>query len=65
MDHSGKVSKEVANKLALDQYEIYRNHRLVIEAKKEARQDDNILKAIEEKIGKKNKARKGKQGKKN
>lgn len=55
---AGKVSKVVADQLAIDQYEIYHQNRLAQEAKQEALEDDRVLKAIETKISKK---RKGKQ----
>jgi hypothetical protein len=53
LNSPGKVSKEVADQLALDQYEIYHRHRLAAEAEQEAREDDRALKRIQEKIEKK------------
>ncbi len=50
--NAGKISKEVADALALEQYEIFHHHRLTGEARQESLDDDNALKAIEEKITK-------------
>ena len=58
LTNAGKVSKAIADQLALDQYEIYHQNRLTREAQQEALEDDKALKAIETKISKK---RKGKQ----
>ena len=58
LTNAGKVSKVVADQLALDQYEIYHQNRLAQDAEQEALEDDKALKAIETKIRKK---RKGKQ----
>ena len=52
LDNPGKVRKEVADKLALEQYEIYHQHRLAREARQEALQDDRELKQIQNKIQK-------------
>jgi hypothetical protein len=49
---SGKVSKEVADALALEQYEIFNRNRLAVEAEQEAIADDNDLKQIQSKIEK-------------
>lgn len=57
LTNAGKVSKAVADQLALDQYEIYHQNRLEKEAEKEVLEDDKILKAIETKISKKRKKR--------
>ena len=58
LTNAGKVSKAIADQLALDQYEIYHQNRLAQDAEQEALEDDKALKAIETKIRKK---RKGKQ----
>lgn len=55
LNNPGKVSKEVADKLALDQYEIYHQHRMAMEARQEALEDDRELKRIQNKIEKKKK----------
>lgn len=47
---AGKVTKEIADKLALEQYEIFSRHRLAKEAETEALADDAALKSIEQKI---------------
>lgn len=52
LNNPGKVRKEVADKLALEQYEVYRQHRLAREARQEALQDDKELKQIQNKIQK-------------
>src|SRR3989338_8278610 len=41
LNNPGKVSKEVADQLALGQYEIFNRHRLAMETRQEALQDDN------------------------
>ena len=53
LKNSGKVSKEVADNLAIEHYEIFNAHRLKIEAKQEAIADDKELKQIQNKIEKK------------
>lgn len=53
LDNPGKVSKEVADRLALERYEAFSQHRLSIEAKQEAIVDDKELKQIQGKIEKK------------
>lgn len=53
LDNPGRVSKEIADKLALEQYEIFNQHRLDLEAKQEAFEDDRELKQIQNKIEKK------------
>ena len=53
LDHAGKVTKEIADKLALEQYEIFNKHRLALEAETESLTDDAALKAIEQNIAKK------------
>ncbi|MBF0492315.1 MAG: virulence RhuM family protein [Deltaproteobacteria bacterium] len=52
LNNSGKVAKAVADQLALHQYEIYHQNRLLQESKQEAFEDDKDLKAIETKVGK-------------
>lgn len=47
LSNPGKVTKEVAEKLALNQYAIYHKHRLGVEAAAESLVDDAELKAIE------------------
>ena len=53
LDNAGKVTKEIADKLALDQYDIYSRHRLKKEAEMGNLADDEELKAIEKRIEKK------------
>lgn len=53
LDNAGKVTKAVADKLALEQYEIFDKHRLSLEAAAESLADDAALKAIEQNIAKK------------
>lgn len=53
LDNPGKVSKEVADKLALERYEIFNQHRLSLDAKQEAMADDKELQQIQIKIEKK------------
>ena len=57
LTNAGKVTKEVANKLALDRYEIFNRNRLAIEAEEEALADDEELKKIEKAIERKKKQR--------
>ena len=40
LKNAGKVTKEVADKLALEQYDTFHKHRLAQEAEQEARADD-------------------------
>jgi hypothetical protein len=49
LEHPGKVSKAVADQLALEQYEIFHQHRLTEEARQETLTDDAELKRILEK----------------
>lgn len=53
LDNPGKVSKEVADNLALEHYETFNQHRLAIEVKQEALADDRELKQIQSRIEKK------------
>jgi hypothetical protein len=57
LTNAGKVTKEVASKLALDRYEIFNRNRLAIEAEEEALADDEELKKIESAIERKKKQR--------
>jgi len=61
LTNAGKVTKEVADKLALDQYETFHHNRLANEARNEALADDEELKKIEAAIerGKKRRRRDG------
>ena len=49
LTNAGKVSKAVADQLALEQYEIFQQHRLIVEAEREALTDDAELKRYLEK----------------
>ena len=53
LDNAGKVTKEIADRLALEQYEIYDKNRLALEAAAESLADDAALKTIEQNIAKK------------
>ena len=53
LTNAGKVSKAIADQLALDQYEIYHQNRLTQAVEQEALEDDEALKNIETKISKK------------
>ena len=53
LDNAGKVTKEIADTLALEQYEIFDKHRLALEAEAESLADDAALKSIEKNIAKK------------
>ena len=55
MNNAGKVAKEVADSLALEQYERFNAKRLKKEAKVEMLADDAEFKKIEEKIKKSSK----------
>ena len=44
LTNAGKVSKVVADQLALEQYDIFHQHRLMVEAEREALADDAELK---------------------
>ncbi len=44
LSNAGKVSKAVAEQLALEQYEIFHQHRLAVEAERESLADDEELK---------------------
>jgi len=60
LSNSGKVSKKVADELAIKRYEIYHQRRLTAEAQQEAIEDDNELKRIQKKIEKKRRKDNGK-----
>ncbi len=51
--NSGKVSKKVADELAIKRYGIYHKRRLTTEAQQEAIEDDNELKLVQKKLEKK------------
>lgn len=53
LTNPGKVSKAVAGSLAIEQYEIFHQYRLAIEAKEEALADDEALRHIESVIERK------------
>ena len=55
LNNSGKVSKDVADKLAFSEYEKFNQKRLEKEAEKDALNDDADLKVIENKIEKRSK----------
>lgn len=46
LENAGKISKEVADMLALEQYETFNRHRLAVEAEAEMLSDEEELKAI-------------------
>jgi len=58
LNNAGKIAKEIADNLALKQYERFNEKRLKKEAKVEALADDAEFKKIEEKIKKSSKKRK-------
>ncbi|MCX5667219.1 MAG: virulence RhuM family protein [Candidatus Omnitrophica bacterium] len=60
LEHAGTVTKEVAEALALEQYEMFIQHRLRCEARAESLTDDAALKAIENTV--KKRIRKKKKG---
>lgn len=53
LTNAGKMTKAVADQLALDQYEIFCQNRLLKEAEEESREDNKILQSLESKIRKK------------
>lgn len=57
LTNAGKITREIADKLALEQYETFNRNRLAIEAKEEALADDEELKKIESAIERKKKQR--------
>ncbi|MDV2990199.1 MAG: virulence RhuM family protein [Dehalogenimonas sp.] len=50
LNNPGRIAKEIADKLAVEQYEIFNNHRLTMEATAETMADDAELKSIEKQI---------------
>ncbi len=60
LSHSGKVSKEIADTLALEHYEVFDRHRLTAEAKQEVLTDDRELRLLAKRIDKKSKKKPGK-----
>lgn len=60
LQNAGRVSRELAEKLALEHYETYNQHRLAQEAEQESLVDDKELKQIEKQIEKPSKARRRK-----
>jgi hypothetical protein len=50
LHNAGKVSKAIADKLAVEQYEIYNKHRLAEETRREALEDDEELARLESRI---------------
>ena len=50
LQNAGKISKAVADKLAGDQYDIFHQHRLTEEARKEALADDEELIRIKKQV---------------
>jgi len=57
LTNAGKVTKEIADNLALEHYEVFNRNRLAIEAKEESVADDEELKKIESAIERKKKQR--------
>ena len=50
LKNAGAVEKEVADKLALEQYKIFNRHRLQKEAQEEALTDDEVLKIMKKSL---------------
>jgi hypothetical protein len=50
LQNAGKVSKAVADQLAVKQYELYHEHRLAEEARQEALEDDKELARLESRL---------------
>jgi len=59
LEHAGTVTKEVADALALEQYEAFHKQRLKDEAEAEALADDETLNEIEQKVAKRLPKKKG------
>jgi len=55
LTNPGKIAKEVADSLALEQYKIFSEKRLQIEAQEENQKENEELKSIEQKIVKRKK----------
>ncbi len=53
LENAGKISKEVADTLAMRQYEAFNHHRLTIETESETLSDDETLKELEKVMKKK------------
>ncbi|MEN8264708.1 MAG: virulence RhuM family protein [Nitrospirota bacterium] len=60
LQNAGKVSREIAEKLAVEHYETFNHYRLNQEAEQEALADDEELKQIEKQIERPSKGRKKK-----
>ncbi len=58
LENAGKVSKIVADQLAIDQYELFNKNQLIVEAKLASLEDEATLKSIETKISKMKKHKK-------
>ncbi|GJQ46795.1 MAG: hypothetical protein JETCAE04_25490 [Candidatus Jettenia caeni] len=52
LEHAGTVTKEVADALALEHYEVFNKNRLKSEAEAETLADDEALKMIEQEAAK-------------
>lgn len=59
LGHAGTVTKEVADALALEHYEVFNKHRLKSEAEAETLADDEALKMIEQKAARRLSGKKG------
>ena len=59
LQHSGKVSKEVADVLAFEKYEVFNKKRIALETKQEALADDRELRQITKRIEKKYRKKNG------
>jgi len=59
LEHAGTVTKEVADALALEHYEVFNKHRLKSEPEAETLADDEALKTIEQKASKRLTKKKG------
>ncbi len=59
LEHAGTVTKEVADALALEHYEVFNKNRLKSEAEAETLADYEALKTIEEKVAKRFPKKKG------
>jgi hypothetical protein len=53
--HSGEVSKEIADTLAFDHYEVFNKNRLAVEARQELLKDDKELRKIQKGLEQKDK----------
>lgn len=59
LEHAGTVTKEVADALALEHYEVFNKHRLKSEAEAETLADDEALKMIEQEAARRLPKKKG------